>query len=52
MTLMKTLKIEDEIFDLDILKKIASIEAENYIKARASHGSREKFLKVLEKVPE
>ena len=35
-----------------VAEKIASFEAESYIKTRGERGSRENFLNVLDKVPE
>lgn len=35
-----------------LAEKVAVLDADSYIRDRASRGSREKFLKVLDKVPD
>ena len=37
---------------IDIINNSNSIDAENYIKERGKRGSREHFLKLLDKVPD
>lgn len=43
---------QNGVFNLNILGKIPPFEAESYIKTRGELGNREKFMKVLDKVPD
>lgn len=40
----------DQLITLALAEKISALDTETYLQERAKRGSREKFLKVLEKV--
>ena len=55
-TMMKDISIKDDIsinqfIVTAVAEKISAMETQDYLSARASRGSREKFLEVLSKVP-
>ncbi len=42
----------DQFIATALAEKVAVLDADSYIRARAAHGSREKFDRVLSKVPD
>ena len=56
ITAMKTIALHDKIsmkqfISSAVAEKVPSLESENYLKERGKLGSREDYLKVLDKVP-
>ena len=56
-TMVKQISLKDNIsinqFVISaVAEKISAMETENYLESRAAKGSREKFMKVLSKVPD